>query len=201
MLFHLLHLVILLFICCLKYNLEPNTKPSCFWLSATWTFIRLKWKGGYFPLLRVLEKHTSIACLFGSRLKDLFHWKAHLLIFVKSEFSWQFELLLSLISENKDVSSAKILHFEVNSSSKWLTSIWNSIDERFKQHWGWVEKNVAPKKAWVLRELLWQFNQTQICQHLAIHLTEGSRKFVFWRVLDCTKLPPLGDNIKLVPRF
>ena len=40
------------------------------------------------------EKHTSIACLFGSGFKDIFHWKAHLLIFARSELSWVFELLL-----------------------------------------------------------------------------------------------------------
>ena len=30
-----------------------------------------------------------------------------------------------------------------------LSSIWSSVHEKFKQHWGWVEKNVAYKKAWI----------------------------------------------------
>ena len=62
---------------------------------------------------RLFEKHTSIACLFGLGLKDIFHWKANLLIFAMSELSWVFELILSFTFD-KDVSSAKILHIEVN---------------------------------------------------------------------------------------
>ena len=28
-----------------------------------------------------------------------------------------------------------------------LTNIWSSVHEKVKQHWGWVEKNDAYKKA------------------------------------------------------
>ena len=93
-------------------------------------FVLLKCKGGEFPFSRLFEKHTSIACLFGSGLKDIFHWKAHLLTFARSELSWVFELLLSFTFENKDVSSAKILHTEVNPAGKSLTQIKNRNDPR-----------------------------------------------------------------------
>ena len=116
----LVYLIILLSICSLKFSLESNTKPKCFWLSATWIFALLKWKVGYFLLFRVLEKHTSRACLFGSGLKNIFHGKARLLIFARSKLVWEFELPLSFTFHNKYVSLAKILHFEVNLSGKSL---------------------------------------------------------------------------------
>ena len=57
----LLHLVILFSICSLKFNLESNTKPKCFWLSASWTFVLLKcnflffatfiWEAHFYSLL------------------------------------------------------------------------------------------------------------------------------------------------------
>ena len=31
-----------------------------------------------------------------------------------------------------------------------LSNIWRSIHEKVKQHWGWVEKSVAYKKAFIL---------------------------------------------------
>ena len=34
-----------------------------------------------------------------------------------------------------------------------LSNLWSSIDDKVKQHWGWVEKSVAYKKAcswWLL---------------------------------------------------
>ena len=52
------------------------------------------------------------------RVEGHLQWKAHLLIFSRSELSWEFEWLFSFTFENKDVSSAKILHIEVNPSSK-----------------------------------------------------------------------------------
>ena len=116
----LVYLIILLSICSLKFSLESNTKSKCFWLSATWIFALLKWKVGYFLLFRVLEKHTSRACLFGSGLKNIFHGKARLLIFARSKLVWEFELPLSFTFDNKYVSLAKILHFEVNLSGKSL---------------------------------------------------------------------------------
>ena len=76
-----------------------------------------------FSLSRLLEKRTSIACLFRSGLKDIFLWKAHLLIFARLEMGWEFELFLSITFEKKDVSSAKILHIQVNPSEKSLKQI------------------------------------------------------------------------------
>ena len=31
-----------------------------------------------------------------------------------------------------------------------LSNIWGSIHEKVKQHWGWVEKNVAYKKTCIM---------------------------------------------------
>ena len=69
---------------------------------------------------------TSWACFLGSELKLIFHWNAHLFIFAKSLFSSRAEVLLSWITENKDVSSANSLAFEGNPSDKSLIYIKNN---------------------------------------------------------------------------
>ena len=56
----------------------------------------------------------------------IFQWNAHLFIFAKSLFSSGAEVLLSWITENKDVSSAKSLTFEDNPSDKSLIYIKNN---------------------------------------------------------------------------
>ena len=71
----LLHLVILLSVCSLKFNSESNIKHKCFRLSAISASVLLSCKGGEFSSSRLLSQRTSIACLFRSGLKDILHWK------------------------------------------------------------------------------------------------------------------------------
>ena len=78
---------------------------------------------------------TSCACLFGSGLKLIFHRKTHLFIFAKSLFSLRADVLLSWITENKDVSSANSLAFEGNPSHKSLIYIKNNNGPSI-EHWG-----------------------------------------------------------------
>ena len=46
----------------------------------------------------------------------------------------------------------------------YLSNIWSSIDEKVKQHWGWVEKSVAHKKilylteSWIPLCIYWEVN-------------------------------------------
>ena len=74
---------------------------------------------------RFLTKMASCACFFESWLKLIFHWNAHLFFFAKSLFSSRAEVLLSWITENKDLLSANSLAFEDNPSDKWLIYIKN----------------------------------------------------------------------------
>ena len=68
-------------------------------------------------------KIISCACFVGSGLKLILKWNAHLFIFAKSLFSSIAEVLLSWITEKKDVSSENSLAFEDNPSDKSLIYI------------------------------------------------------------------------------
>ena len=68
-------------------------------------------------------KITSWACLVGSELNLIFHWKPQLFIFIKSLFkSFTVEFVL-WTTENREVSSANNLGFEVKPSGKSLIQI------------------------------------------------------------------------------
>ena len=73
---------------------------------------------------------TSWACLLGSGLNLIFHWKAQLLIFIKSLLrSFAVEFIL-WITEKREVASANNLGFEDKPSDKSLI---------------WIRKNNAPR--------------------------------------------------------
>ena len=55
----------------------------------------LKVKGGWELFLVFLEKITSFACLLGSGLNCIFHWKTHLQNFPKSEFNYFADISIS----------------------------------------------------------------------------------------------------------
>ena len=67
--------------------LESNMTPSCFRGKLHEILLLLKTKGGWVDLLDLRLKVNSWACLFGSGLKLIFHWKAHSLTFFKSSFN------------------------------------------------------------------------------------------------------------------
>ena len=89
--------------------------------------IIIKYWWGMQHCFRFRLKITSCAWFFGSRLKLIFNWKAHLFIFTKSLFNSKAELLLSWITEKKFQLSANSLTFEGNPSDKLLIYIKNNI--------------------------------------------------------------------------
>ena len=69
-------------------------------------------KGWWQTFFSFLEKITSWACLLGSGLKLIFHWKAHCFILERSLLSSKVVITESWITEKKEVSSAKSLVLE-----------------------------------------------------------------------------------------
>ena len=122
--------------CFSKDSLVSTMIPRCFWdvvcttlLSAIKCYLvllLLSASGGCDIALDFKLKMASSACFFGSGLKIIFHWNTYLFIFSKSLFSSKAEVLLSWITENKDVSSTNSLAFEDNPSDKSLIYIKNN---------------------------------------------------------------------------
>ena len=61
--------------------------PKCFWWGYFLMTLLLKATEGWELLFIFLEKISSFAYLLESGLNCIFHWKAHLPIFSKSEFN------------------------------------------------------------------------------------------------------------------
>ena len=112
--------------CFSKDNLVSRMIPRCLWDGACITLLLLNTSGGCDIALDFWLKMTSCACFFESGLKLIFHWNAHLFIFPKLLFSSRSEVLLSWITENKDMLSANNLAFEDNPSDKSLIYIKNN---------------------------------------------------------------------------
>ena len=68
--------------------------------------------------LLLREKSISTACLLGSGLNDIFHWEAKFSITLRSEFNSKADNVGLVTIENKEVSSAKNLTFEIIPFSK-----------------------------------------------------------------------------------
>ena len=64
------------------------------------------------------EKKISWACLLGSGLKLMFHWKTQLFFLFKSWFNLFAYECLSFIYEKSDVSSANSVGFEIKFAGK-----------------------------------------------------------------------------------
>ena len=111
--------------CFLKDNRVSRMIPRWFW-NVVSIILLLNTSGGWNIALDFQLKITSCACFLGSELKFIFHWNSHLFVLAKSLFSSRAEVLLSWITENKDVSSAKSLAFEDNPSDKSLIYIKNN---------------------------------------------------------------------------
>ena len=97
----------------------PNI-PKCFWVSDRVTMLLLKINEGWDDFWILREKITSWACLLGSGLKLIFHWKAQLFILFKSSFKFFTDKYLSNITEKRDVSSTNSLGFKTRFSNKSL---------------------------------------------------------------------------------
>ena len=82
-----------------------------------------------------LEKITSWACLLGSGLKLIFHWKAHCFILERSLLSSKVVITETWITEKREISSAKSLVLEDKPSDKSLIYIKNNNGPRMEP-WG-----------------------------------------------------------------
>ena len=102
-------------------------------------------------LLALLEKWTSSACLFGSELNFIFHWRAQLLSFSRSLFH-SCETHLSQTKENRDVSSAKIFYVELRLSLKSFIYIKNKSGPR-TEPCGILDFITSQEEHWPLRTI------------------------------------------------
>ena len=128
--------------CSSKVNLTSNVTPRCFWEEVCKTLLLLKTKDGCGSFFILRLKITSWACLLGSGLKLIFHWKAHLLIFFRSSFNSLAEAFTSWTTENNDVSSAKSFTLEDKSSAKSLYQL--NIDPFGTAAWTLVQDEFCP---------------------------------------------------------
>ena len=102
----------------LKSNFKSKIIPKCFWWGYFFRSLLMKVGGGWEWTFDFQENVTSLACLLGSGLKYIFHWKAHSLIFSKSRFSFFVDSFTSSTFEKREVSSAKILHIDIIPSGR-----------------------------------------------------------------------------------
>ena len=57
-----------------KLCLLSQNNPKCFWDELRWTWLPLKVNLRWSSEFTLRENNTSVACLLGSGLKDIFHW-------------------------------------------------------------------------------------------------------------------------------
>ena len=84
------------------------------------TILLLKTSSGWILLFILRLNTASSACLLTSTLKQIFHWKALLLIILTSSFSSLVDTFASWTTENKDVTSANTLTLDDNLLDKSL---------------------------------------------------------------------------------
>ena len=89
------------------------------------------------------------ACLLGSGLKFIFHWKAQLPIFSKSSLRSLVQVLISWTMENREVSSAKSLHSLLRPSDKSLIYIRNIKGPRSLRN---SRTNICPRWALTIQD-------------------------------------------------
>ena len=94
------------------------------WVAVEFTgVLLLKYTSGWIETVFLLLNIISCACLVGSGLNFIFHWKIHSLIFSRSWLRSFAEVSMPWTTENKDVSSANNLHLLLISFDKSLIYI------------------------------------------------------------------------------
>ena len=153
--------------------------PKYFWDLHDKTLALLKTKGGCDTFFNVLLKLISKACLVGSELKFIFHWKAQSLIFFQWLFSSFAEAVIPYVTENRDVSSTNNFALEYRSPDKSL-----------------CRSKIIMIPKWNLEEHpRWHF-ATQMFDHLEeIFVFYHSKNQRFKRLPDI----PFCDNLKRRP--
>ena len=112
-----------------KSGLTSTIIPTCLWLIAWRTTILLKFNDGWFRLLFFLEKTTSCAGLWESRLKLIFHWNAHFFSCVWSWFTFFADKVISWTTKKRELSSGNNLEFETKLSEKSLINVKKKKDQ------------------------------------------------------------------------
>ena len=112
----------MIFITYFRVKYHSKMFMSCRWVYQSLIRIDMWVKKNRFFLLNII----SCACLAGSGLNFVFHWKAHSLIFSSSWLRSFAEASMSWTTENKDVSSANNLQLLLISFDKSMIYIKNS---------------------------------------------------------------------------
>ena len=139
--------------CSLKSSLVSKIIPRCLWFVDCMATVLLKFNDGWFGLLSFLEKITSCACLLGSGLKLIFHRNADLFIFFRSPFKFFADKVISWTTENREVSSANSLGFEIKFSERSLINIKKKIGPR-NDPWETPALTLAHEEYWPFKTTL-----------------------------------------------
>ena len=121
-------------------------------------FLRLAWwnvrivtnQGRWNIFFNFLLKMTSWACLLGSGLKLIFHWKVQSLIFFKLLFSSFAEVFMSFLTKKRDASSANNFALEDRSPDKSFMYIKNNNAPKM-QPWGTPAVTFIHSDVWSFR--------------------------------------------------
>ena len=124
-----------IFRCSSNINLELSITPRCFWDNDWETLVLLNTNGGGYISFTLRLKMTSWACLVGSEIKFIFHWKTELFIIFKSLLRSFADAWVSCTTENEEVSSANSFTLVVRPSIRPLIWIKNNKEPRM-EHWG-----------------------------------------------------------------
>ena len=92
-----------------EFNFTSNVKPTCFWNKLLLNGMLLNKRVGWSIFLIFLQNITSCAGLLKSGLKIIFHWKAQLVIRLRSWLKVVALVQMLFTTERRDLSSAKSL--------------------------------------------------------------------------------------------
>ena len=123
------------------------------WLVDWMTTLLLKFNDGWFGSLSFLEKKTSCVFLLGSGLKLAFHWNAHLFILFRSSFKFFVYKIISWTTQNRGISSANSLGFEIKLSERSLINIKKKRGPRIDP-WGTPALTLAHEEYWPFKTTL-----------------------------------------------
>ena len=98
---------VILFMCLTKFSLKSNVNSRCFWDILFFKGMSLNKRQGWSQFLSFYTEYYLLRLLSQIRIKKIFHWKPQLLINVRSlrkvaALDW-----MLLISEKRDIPSAK----------------------------------------------------------------------------------------------
>ena len=123
--------------------------PRCLCICVDLTGLLSKCTTGCSEAVFFLLSIITWACLLGSGLKFIFHWKAQLPVFSKSSLRSLVQVLISWTMENREMSSAKSLHSLLRPSDKSLIYIRNIKGPRSLRN---SSTNICPRWALTIQD-------------------------------------------------